>query len=84
MPETVGRVAFAAIEVAAIMPRCRDCRWWEQMRERRGPDVVTEGGVCSLAEYPARSKAVATDGGEGIGVLETAHDFGCVQFEAKP
>jgi hypothetical protein len=56
---------------------CKDCKWWESS--------VTHG-YCDLANYEnqvdhAKSKATAW-GREGA-ILETAPDFGCVQFEVK-
>lgn len=67
---------------------CSECSWWK--------DAGYEGlyfggwwGECALAEACGEvqmhpdSRAVAQCG-HGRAKLETRHDFGCVQWEAKP
>lgn len=85
------------LTVSDGMPHCRDCRWWNQGHEAlsdlpggfvSGP-IKTGGGVCLLTETKslepvhAQSKAIVWEGDQYVGVLVTAPDFGCVQFEVK-
>lgn len=57
------------------VPRCDKCKYWE-----RGKILVTQqpsfGGVCGNHDL----RAFGTSDSESI---ETAQDFGCVQWEAK-
>lgn len=66
------------------MPRCRDCRWWDETRPRIAPFPNFEESyrVCELlsSEELQRPELARTDGSE----IVTAPDFGCVQFGAKP
>ncbi len=66
---------------------CKDCKWWD--RENGWPTRRWEG-ECQLAatesDNPLHGEAlaVALDGESYIAKLQTAPDFGCVQWEAKP
>jgi hypothetical protein len=78
-------------------PRCRDCRWWGQDHEALGtmpggyrtePMLEGESGVCLLTETKVLdpehpdSRAVVWEGDSYTGVLVTAADFGCIQWES--
>lgn len=67
---------------------CRTCRWWKQAAYVDEPGW----GACVLAGYctgdePRHRKhgqlAIAQDFESYQAWLETAPDFGCVQWEAK-
>lgn len=77
---------------------CRDCRHWRPYADEDTVPWPTEGlypqpprgwGFCHLAEMrDARPMVESTlafgyDGEKYVGGLQTAPEFGCVQFEAR-
>lgn len=87
MPSNLGRVT---VDVLALMPRCRDCHWWEVSGRREiqtlGCCVLTQAGAGAAENPRPDSKALAVVGG-GLDhlwpYLRTAPDFGCVQFRER-
>lgn len=78
----MGRVE---LEVAAILPRCRDCRWWQGDGIDPGTRICqrinTEGADGQPYLVPIMSRLR-----RNISVtarLETSANFGCVQWQAK-
>lgn len=69
--------------------RCATCRWWEKhpQGEEWPPDEPWGECIRVLVGFPGSphidGKAIAMSDRGDKGVLETAHDFGCVQFEPK-
>lgn len=95
---SLGRVELATVDVIAAIPRCRDCRWWDREHEATGrnpgsmrvdPMLTGDSGACLITETHSldaehtESKAVVWEGDSYHGVLVTAADFGCVQFEPR-
>ncbi|MFA4974556.1 MAG: hypothetical protein WC683_18265 [bacterium] len=72
-------------ETVRLVRTCEPCRWWDADKVYR----VAGWGKCGLAESDCsyaiykRSLAVAQDYEGYRAHLETRHDFGCVQWEAK-
>lgn len=76
------------------MGNCKDCKWWSGRGSESRALIDDLWGRCELVDlvqgkprHPhAKAYAVAlTVNGYGLedrGALETAPDFGCVQFEA--
>lgn len=75
-----------------MTPRCENCAYWTG----RSPDFGTcnkaesthEGRTMLGPPTKAVAVPIGPDGGRftapnTFAVLETAHDFGCVQFEAR-
>jgi hypothetical protein len=65
------------------MKRCRTCRWWDDRNTDR-PGWGHCGLTASENGRPAHeTKAVALDFESYGASLETAPDFGCVQWKGK-
>ena len=63
------------------VPRCDMCRWWKSRSVQREEGFVGTGegfGFCGLGD--GSSDKFGSIYGDGV---ETAPDFGCVQFEPK-
>lgn len=66
--------------------RCETCQWWRGAKSAKNP----HGGICALGSWiawrerkPLRPPAHLTSKAHGTGDMMTAHDFGCVQWEAR-
>lgn len=75
-------------DLVALMPRCRDCRFWEQedwqVTEGVGACLATQDGTRAFPSNPLPSSKALAQGEDGwAAYLQTRPDFGCVQFEAK-
>lgn len=86
----LGRVELATIDVIAVLPRCKDCRWWSTEHRLGWLSDRSDGrGHCERAEsedgQPVDKDSLAyTEDGESYrAILITAPDFGCVQFQAR-
>lgn len=88
----MGRVELSAIDVIAVMPRCRDCHFWDALdmsgAEQTGicHRVDFDGGSCDdqtraciSIEQPNGRISVSGD----VAWFVTRQDFGCVQFQAR-
>lgn len=71
---------------------CVSCRWWEKTPDENfewNSAAIRGWGECQLTEMaddkPTHepTKAIARDGESYKAILETAPDFGCVQWEAN-
>ena len=64
---------------------CKDCKWWELLQEKDGWGeclmALTKNGAAEQEDTLAVAYAPLDD--VRWGVLATAPDFGCVQFENK-
>jgi hypothetical protein len=65
------------------MPRCRDCKWWDETQPRIAayPDFEDSWRVCERlsSEELQRPELLRSDGYE----IATSPDFGCVEFEVR-
>ena len=64
--------------------RCKNCKWWSTRTAHRpgwGTCDLTESGTQGTA--PKDSLAEASSGDGYFGVLYTAPDFGCAQWEVR-
>jgi hypothetical protein len=65
---------------AVMIVGCRSCKWWL----KNGPYAKRQGrGECTLTYDKDDSLAKALDEDDGETWLETAPEFGCVQWEEK-
>lgn len=84
----MARFGTIQVDVAAVMPRCRGCRWWESAPYLPDSlDTTIARGECSLARSRGEAKpdalAFAYESNFWSADLITAADFGCVQWQAK-
>jgi hypothetical protein len=59
------------------VPRCDTCRWWDAGNSREGTCLRTDHAGALAMPFPTNADSAADAG------LQTAPDFGCVQWEAK-
>lgn len=79
-PQCGSRVSMPETRTVGL---CRDCRWW---REARNWTPSEPGwGACMLAsgDDPDRRPLKARAQADYSAELQTLHDFGCIQHEAK-
>lgn len=65
--------------------RCETCKWWETWRGQ-DPSAWSSCRLTAIVEDKAlfaETKAKVSNLPNTYGVLKTAPDFGCVQWEAK-
>ena len=68
------------IEMALRHGYCRDCKWWYEYLIRLKATIPDSGACTKVRTKNALFYPVATDYSDEI---ETAPDFGCVQWEEE-
>ena len=64
------------------MNRCADCRHWRSIEGEQRGDCALASSHDGEPDVPT-SKARAEDGEGYFACLDTAPDFGCVQWESE-
>jgi hypothetical protein len=69
---------------------CATCRWWIERIDKPNNRYLSDQPdgwrlcaltICDGSTDPGPSKAIVCEEDWGLGVLATAPDFGCVQWE---